>query len=52
MDEENDPCIISTQMELEEAIRLYEINRDSELVMHGEYLLIIFIYGINLKKNI
>lgn len=34
VDEENDPCTISTQMELDEAIRLYEINRDSELVIH------------------
>ena len=31
-----DPCTISTQMELDEAIRLYEFNRDSELTIHGE----------------
>lgn len=37
IDEENDPCTISSQIELNEAIRLYEMNRDSELVMHGEY---------------
>lgn len=36
VDEDNDPCTISTQMELEEAIRLYELNKDSELVIHGE----------------
>lgn len=34
VDEENDPCTISTQMELDEAIRLYEVNRDSELLIH------------------
>lgn len=34
IDEENDPCTISTQMELNEAIRLYEANRDSELFIH------------------
>ncbi|XP_018333062.1 atypical protein kinase C isoform X3 [Agrilus planipennis] len=34
VDEEGDPCIISTQMELDEAIRLYEINRDSEITIH------------------
>ena len=34
IDEENDPCTISTQMELYEAIRLYEVNRDSELFIH------------------
>ena len=32
-----DPCTISSQMELDEAIRLYEINRDSEIVMHGKF---------------
>lgn len=37
IDEENDPCTISSQMELDEAIRLYEVNRDSELVMHSKY---------------
>ncbi|XP_020898457.1 protein kinase C iota type isoform X3 [Exaiptasia diaphana] len=34
LDEEGDPCTISCQEELNEAIRLYEINRDSELVIH------------------
>nr|QPF70847.1 atypical protein kinase C [Locusta migratoria] len=34
VDEEGDPCIISTQMELDEAIRLYEVNKDSELTIH------------------
>ncbi|KAJ7393573.1 hypothetical protein OS493_006558 [Desmophyllum pertusum] len=34
LDEEGDPCTISCQQELDEAIRLYELNRDSELVIH------------------
>ncbi|XP_019762437.2 atypical protein kinase C [Dendroctonus ponderosae] len=34
VDEEGDPCTISTQLELDEAIRLYEINKDSELTIH------------------
>lgn len=34
IDEENDPCTISCQKELNEAIRLYEVNRDSELFIH------------------
>lgn len=42
IDEENDPCTISSQVELDEAIRLYEVNRDTELVMHGELLLLVF----------
>lgn len=31
-----DPCTISSQIELDEAIRLYELNRDSEINMHGK----------------
>ncbi len=31
-----DPCTLSTQMELDEAIRLYEVNKDSEIVVHGK----------------
>ncbi|XP_065338621.1 atypical protein kinase C isoform X8 [Cloeon dipterum] len=34
VDEEGDPCTISTQLELDEAIRLYELNKDSELTIH------------------
>ncbi|KAF0768476.1 atypical protein kinase C-like [Aphis craccivora] len=32
----SDPCILSTQMELDEAVRLYELNKDSELTIHGK----------------
>lgn len=34
VDEEGDPCIISSQSELDEAIRLYELNKDSEITIH------------------
>jgi hypothetical protein len=44
VDEENDPCTLSTQLELEEAIRLYEVNRDSELVIHGKKILQILFF--------
>ncbi|CAG0897960.1 unnamed protein product [Cyprideis torosa] len=37
IDDEGDPCTISSQMELEEAVRLYEVNKDTELVIHEEY---------------
>lgn len=40
-----DPCILSTQMELDEALRLYELNKDSELTIHGELLLLMFQVG-------
>lgn len=30
-----DPCTVSSQLELEEALRLYELNKDSELIIHG-----------------
>ncbi|KAL4221832.1 hypothetical protein ACF0H5_020086 [Mactra antiquata] len=34
VDEDGDPCTISSQIELDEAIRLYELNRDSEINVH------------------
>ncbi|XP_070560294.1 protein kinase C iota type-like [Ptychodera flava] len=34
LDEEGDPCTISSQEELDEAIRLYEINKDSDITIH------------------
>ncbi|ROL55152.1 Protein kinase C iota type [Anabarilius grahami] len=34
IDEEGDPCTVSSQLELEEALRLYELNKDSELIIH------------------
>lgn len=34
VDEEGDPCIISTQNELETAIRLFEINKEPEITIH------------------
>ena len=34
VDEEGDPCTISSQLELDEAVRLYFLNKESELVVH------------------
>ncbi|KAI9565633.1 hypothetical protein GHT06_009425 [Daphnia sinensis] len=34
IDEEGDPCTISSQVEIDEAIRLYEVNNDSEITIH------------------
>jgi hypothetical protein len=34
VDEEGDPCTLSSQLELDEAIRLYYLNKESELVIH------------------
>jgi hypothetical protein len=34
LDEEGDPCTISTQIEFEEALRLYFLNKENEIVMH------------------
>ncbi|ESO07926.1 hypothetical protein HELRODRAFT_186826 [Helobdella robusta] len=34
VDEEGDPCTITSHMELAEAFRLYELNKDSEIVIH------------------
>ncbi|KAK7576678.1 hypothetical protein V9T40_012964 [Parthenolecanium corni] len=35
VDEEGDPCVISSQIELETAIRLYEINKEPEITIHA-----------------
>ncbi|OBS76263.1 hypothetical protein A6R68_17282 [Neotoma lepida] len=40
IDEEGDPCTVSSQLELEEAFRLYELNKDSELLIHEQYFLV------------
>jgi hypothetical protein len=34
VDEEGDPCTLGSQMEFEEALRLYYLNKESELVIH------------------
>lgn len=34
VDEEGDPCTVSSQCELDEALRLYYVNKESELVVH------------------
>lgn len=34
VDEDGDPCTISSQRELSEAIRLYEVNKEAELTVH------------------
>ena len=31
-----DPCTISSQVELDEAIRLYEVNKDQQMLIHGQ----------------
>ena len=36
VDEEGDPCTISSQRELSEAIQLYEANKEAELTVHGK----------------
>ena len=36
MSSAGDPCTISSQIELNEAVRLYEVNKDSELNIHGK----------------
>ena len=36
VDEEGDPCTISSELEVQEAIRLYEANKEAELTVHGK----------------
>ena len=48
VDEEGDPCTISSQRELTEAVRLYEINKEVELTVHGRTKFI-FTYFFRVK---
>lgn len=36
VDDEGDPCRIVTQLELDEALRLYELEKDTEITIHGQ----------------
>lgn len=38
VDDEGDPCRIVSQQELDEALRLYELEKDTEITIHGSYL--------------
>ncbi|KAF3421172.1 hypothetical protein E2986_08643 [Frieseomelitta varia] len=35
IDDEGDPCRIATQHELDEALRLYKVEKDTEITIHG-----------------
>lgn len=35
VDDEGDPCRIASQQELDEALRLYELEKDTEITIHG-----------------
>ena len=43
VDDEGDPCRIATQQELDEALRLYEIEKDTEVTIHGMYFKVSYI---------
>ncbi|KYN00463.1 Protein kinase C iota type [Cyphomyrmex costatus] len=36
VDDEGDPCRIASQQELDEALRLYELEKDTEITIHVE----------------
>lgn len=38
IDDEGDPCRIASQHELDEALRLYELEKDTEITIHGQCL--------------
>lgn len=38
VDDEGDPCRIASQQELNEALRLYELEKDTEITIHGKWL--------------
>ena len=46
VDDEGDPCRIATQKELDEALRLYELEKDTEITIHGKNLQKISIFSL------
>lgn len=44
VDDEGDPCRIASQQELDEALRLYELEKDTEITIHGKFIKKIYIY--------
>lgn len=46
IDEEHDPIVISSEMELKEAFRLHELNKEWQLTVHGKFLLCTFLNSI------
>jgi hypothetical protein len=46
VDDEGDPCRIVSQQELDEALRLYELEKDTEITIHGQSWLFTLITGI------
>ena len=51
VDEEGDPCTISSQLELSEAIRLYEANKEAELTVHGRNRIFYMIFFFSTKNE-
>lgn len=37
VDDEAEPCRIGSQVELDEVLRLYELEKDTEIKIHGQY---------------
>ena len=55
VDEEGDPCTISSELEVQEAIRLYETNKEAELIVHGKEkanIINLFKCLLNLQKQL
>ncbi|KAH0552686.1 hypothetical protein KQX54_014113 [Cotesia glomerata] len=56
VDDEGDPCRIASQQELDEALRLYELEKDTEITIHGQSCLFLFLFLSKLRlalfKNI
>ena len=48
VDEEGDPCTISSELEVQEAIRLYEANKEAELTVHGKNTILLKTPGVQL----
>lgn len=50
VDDEGDPCRIASQQELDEALRLYELDKDTEITIHGEFTHILIVLKFQKRK--
>ena len=47
-----DPCSLTSQIELDEALRLFEVNKESEITIHGKLVYIMLELNVALVVQI
>jgi atypical protein kinase C iota type len=52
VDEEGDPCIVQSQTELDEAIRLYEVHQEAELMLMVVELMLMLMLQVHKEAEL